>query len=215
MRIVSVLVAVTIALAGGATGGVTGGAAGARDLPQLFDVRGVATDDVLNIRAAPTASATIIGALPPDARGIEVVARNAAATWGQVNTGEQSGWVSLRYMEPRGVHIDHYNLPVGLSCFGTEPFWSLRNQGGSFDYSTPEIPGRALDIRVAQDSGLAEDLRRMVQFSGIDGPATAFIYPAACSDGMSDRAYGLSIGVMMSPGGRLLNGCCSLARSRF
>lgn len=204
MGIVSVLIAAMIALAGSV--------AAARDLPQLFDVHGVAADDVLNIRAAPTASAPIIGGLAPDARRIEVVARNAAGTWGQVNTDEQSGWVSLRYMAPRGVHIDHYNLPVGLSCFGTEPFWSLRNQGGRLDYSTPEILGRALEIWIAQDSGLADDLRRMVQFNGIGGPATAYIYPAACDDGMSDRVYGLAIGVMMSPDSPLLHGCCSLSR---
>ena len=47
----------------------------------MFDVTGVAANDVLNIRAAPDASAEIIGTLSPNARDIEVVllfgARNA------------------------------------------------------------------------------------------------------------------------------------------
>lgn len=183
---------------------------GAQPLPALHDVQGVAADDVLNIRAEPSAQASIIGTLAPDAQGVEVVARNAAGTWGQINIGEQAGWVSLRYLALRGVHIDHYNLPVGLRCFGTEPFWSLRNAGGAWDYQTPDMLREGLEISIAQDSGIAEDLRRMVLFNGLGGPASAFIYPAACSDGMSDRAFGLAIGVMMSPSAPLLSGCCSL-----
>lgn len=184
----------------------------AQPLPALYHVQGVAADDVLNIRAEPTTSAPIIGTLAPDARGIEVVARNAAGTWGQVNTGEQSGWVSLRFMARSGVHIDHYNLPVGLRCFGTEPFWSLENTGGAWAYRTPEASRDGLEIWIAQDTGIAEDLRRMVLFNGMGGPATAFIHPAECNDGMSDRAYGLAIGVMLSPSALLLSGCCSLTR---
>ncbi len=184
----------------------------AQPLPALYDVQGVAADDVLNIRAEPSARAAIIGRLAPDARGIEVVAHNVAGTWGQINTGERSGWVSLRYMALRGVHIDHYNLPVGLRCFGTEPFWSLENTDGAWSYRTPEMTRDGLEIRVAQDTGIPEDLRRMVQFNGLGGPATGFIYPAECNDGMSDRAYGLAIGVMMSPSAPLLSGCCSLTR---
>lgn len=191
---------------------VIGTGVAAQPLPALYDVQGVAADDVLNIRTGPSARAQIIGGLAPDARGIEVVARNAAGTWGQINTGEQSGWVSLRYMALRGVHIDHYNLPVGLRCFGTEPFWSLENTGGAWDYRTPDMSREGLEIWIAQDSGISEDLRRMVLFNGLGGPATGFIYPAQCNDGMSDRAYGLAIGVMMSPSAPLLSGCCSLSR---
>lgn len=188
------------------------GLAQAQSLPQLHDVAGVAADDVLNIRAEPTASAPIIGTLAPDARGVEVVAVNAAGTWGQVNTGEASGWVNLRYMAARGVHIDHYNLPVGLSCYGTEPFWSVQNIGGALHFDTPDAPARDLDIWQAQDSGIPDDLRRMIQMSGIGGPATAFLYPAACNDGMSDRAFGLAISLMTAPDAPLLSGCCTLSR---
>lgn len=181
-------------------------------LPQLHDVTGVAAGDVLNIRAAPSASSQIIGAFDRDARGIEVVAQNPAGTWGQVNTGERAGWVSLRYMAARGVMIDHYNLPDGLRCFGTEPFWSLSNAGGALRYRTPETPARDLPIRIAQDNGLVDDLRRMIRFAGPDGPGVAFVYPATCNDGMSDRVFGLSIGAMLGPDSPMLTGCCSLTR---
>ncbi len=191
---------------------LTGAAVSAQTLPQLYDVQNVASDDVLNIRAEPSASTPIIGTLAHDARGVEVVAVNDTGTWGQVNSGEASGWVNLRYMAVRGVHIDNFNLPVGLFCFGTEPFWSLQNIGGAMHFDRMDMAGLDMDLWIAQDSGIAEDLRRMVHMAGIGGPATAFIYPAACNDGMSDRSYGLAISLMTSPSAPLLSGCCTLSR---
>ena len=43
---------------------------------------------------------------------------------------------------------------------------------------------------------------------------TALIARAACSDGMSDRAYGLSATVILgaAPDARQMSGCCSLGR---
>ena len=184
----------------------------AQPLPQLYDVTGVGVGDQLNIRAEPSADAAPLGTLPRDARAIEVVALNEAGTWGQVNTAEASGWVNMRYMDERGVHIDHYNLPDGLFCMGTEPFWSAQNIGGRLHYDTPDAPARDMDIWIAQDSGIEGDLRRMLQFAGIGGSGMGFIYPAACSDGMSDRAYGLAISLMTAPDAPMLSGCCTLSR---
>ena len=189
---------------------VTG--AQAQPFPQLSDVQDVAANDVLNIRAAPSASAQIIGTLAHDDQSIEVVAANEAGDWGRVNTGEGSGWVNLRYMSAGRVHIDNYNLPDGLFCFGTEPFWSASNIGGALHYDTPDAPGQDMPVWIAQDSGIAEDLRRMVHMGGIGGQATAFIYPASCNDGMSDRAYGLAISLMTAPNAPLRSGCCTLSR---
>lgn len=183
----------------------------AQPLPQLYDVSGVAAGDVLNIRAAPSADAVIVGALAPDARGIEVVAQDPAGRWGQVNSGDGAGWVALRFMAARGVVIDADNLPVGLRCFGTEPFWSPDNIGGALRFSGPDM-ARELPLWIAQDGGPAGDLRRMIRFAGLNGPGVAFLYPAACSDGMSDRAYGLAISAMMGQDSPLFSGCCSLTR---
>jgi len=188
------------------------GGAQAQPFPQLYDVQDVAASDALNIRAEPSASAAIIGTLAHDARNIEVVEASEAGNWGRVNSGEGAGWVNLRYMTARGVHIDNYNLPDGLFCFGTEPFWSASNIGGAVHYDTPDAPGQDMPVWIAQDSGIADDLRRMVHMGGIGGQATAFIYPASCNDGMSDRAYGLAISLMTAPDAPLRSGCCTLSR---
>ena len=64
--------------------------------PALYDVTGVDSADVLNIRSEPGAAGDVIGALPPDAQNVEVIRDNDGhATWGLINTGEGTGWVSL------------------------------------------------------------------------------------------------------------------------
>lgn len=182
----------------------------AQEYPQLFNVIDVASDDVLNIRQEPSASSDVIGTFAPDATGVEVIILNNTLRWGLVNHNEGTGWVFMRYMQGQGQPIDHYNMPVGLSCYGTEPFWSLYSEDGIWHYDSLNDPPAELEIDIAQDSGIAQDFRRMVRLTGPDGPATAFIYPATCNDGMSDLAFGLSISLMTGPSAPMLNGCCSL-----
>ena len=62
---------------------------------------GVAANDLLNIRAAPSANAEIIGTLSPRARHIEVVGYDDTGRWAQINTGEISGWAALRFLAYR------------------------------------------------------------------------------------------------------------------
>ena len=88
-------------------------------LPTLFDVTDVADDDVLNIRTRPSAGAEILGSLAPDARGVEVVAHDASGRWAQINTGEHSGWVALRYLAYRTDVWEPGALPEALRCIGT------------------------------------------------------------------------------------------------
>ena len=184
----------------------------AQDDPQLYSVTGVGAEDVLNLRSAPSASAPVVGTLPPTATGIEVTARTATRRWGRVNTAEGVAWAALRFLAAEGRAIDNYNLPVGLRCFGTEPFWSLDNMGGTLRYTALDAPTQDFTVTIAQDTGIGNDLRRMILLSGPDGPATAYLHPAECSDGMSDRLFALSLSFMPGPDAPLLTGCCSLSR---
>ena len=59
-------------------------------------VRGVAANDVLNIRERPNASSAIRGYIPPNACGVEV--RNRSGNWYRVVYGGTSGWVNGRYL---------------------------------------------------------------------------------------------------------------------
>jgi uncharacterized membrane protein len=183
----------------------------AQDHPQLYAVTNVAAGDVLNVREAASGTATIIGELANDATGVEVLKLNATRRWGKINVDEGTGWVAMRFLEPMGRPIDHFNLPVGLRCLGTEPFWSLTHGDGALQLTPMDGGPTTLTVELAQDTGIPNDLRRLLDLRSPDGPASGFIYPATCSDGMSDRIYGLSISLNSGPGTPLLSGCCTLA----
>lgn len=190
-----------------------GGAAAAQGLPALHDVTGVAAGDALNVRSGPAPDAPVIGTLAPDATGIEVVAIDATGGWARHNLGEGAGWSALRYLAARPGQWQPGEVPASLSCFGTEPFWSLRREDGTMVVEIPEVR-RVLDSETALDAGIPGDPRRALVLAGATTRITATVTPAACSDGMSDRAFGLAAMVVLQEEKAvpmLLTGCCSIA----
>lgn len=178
------------------------------DYPALYDVTGVTAGDVLNIRSGPSATAPVIGMFQPNETGIEVIATDPGGSWGQVNTGEMAGWTSLRYLNRQDGNPD-YAFAQNLQCFGTEPFWSLdlmQGQGATLAFlGEPDqsLPAGLLNI---------SENRRDRFVTGLGAKALVVVSRGACSDGMSDRQYGLSVDlVILEPGIRLLSGCCSLS----
>lgn len=186
--------------------------------PALHDVVGVAADDVLNIRAEPSATSEIIGTLAHDAQGIEVIRPNDDFTWVQVNTGERSGWVSFSYLVPQPGQW--YGLfPEIRQCYGTEPFWSLQMTGdGTVRYASQD--GDAFE-GIESERWTSDNRRDRYAFSarlantgGLgDAEVLAKLSIEECSDFMSDRAYGIGIDLLIGniTGARMLSGCCSLA----
>lgn len=171
-------------------------------LPTLFDVADVAMDDVLNIRLQPDAGSPVIGTLPPDAKGVEVVEERRG--WGRVNSGEGSGWVSMRYLTYRVDVWEPGALPEHFRCIGTEPFWSVKAEGGEVVYDTPEGAERQ-QLRAVLDTGIFRYPTRAVLGETLTLVAT----PQICSDGMSDRIYGLSATLIRDgEQPQMLNGCC-------
>ena len=187
--------------------------AAAQDLPALFDVTDVATDDVLNVRDRPEAGAGLVGTLAHDARDIEVVTTRGA--WGRVNVGERAGWVAMRFLDRQPGSWQDFDAP--LDCFGTEPFWDATLS----PFAASRLGGlgmasRTLDPRVDTGPlGPGGASRRIVMFSTPDGAMTALVETNACNDGMSDRNFGLSIALAadrLAGGGSggTLYGCCTL-----
>jgi uncharacterized membrane protein len=177
--------------------------------PGLFDVTGVASNDVLNVRAGPGGSHEKIGALSHDAKNVEIVALSESGTWGQTNVGEGSGWVSMRYLA--AVPEDDYALSWSLSCFGTEPFWNLNViQGQSAVFDSPEGT-QTFGAGLVQGASGRPD-RFWLRGGSSNTEFTSVIRKQTCSDGMSDRMFGLDIDLLVTGGGDvvLLSGCCSL-----
>lgn len=178
--------------------------------PALFDVTGVAANDVLNVRAAPDPNAEKIGELTPDARGVEVIAPNPRQTWGQVNVNGRTGWASLHFLQRQpgqwqGAMIER------ARCFGTEPFWSMTRNGNAVSWSTPD--GRPDGSVEAELESLARRDMSGLIYRLTDGSRGHLVMTLeSCSDGMSDYTYGIGAALTHDLDGspELVAGCCSL-----
>jgi uncharacterized membrane protein len=174
--------------------------------PALHKVTGVAADDMLNIRAAPDAAAEVIGTLAADATGVEVLAE--VDGWGLVNTGDRSGYVAMRFLT-RTDGPDWNALEPPLTCLGTEPFWTLQidAKAGETRFQTPEDEEARIAPITASWPALPWSQSAAIALP--DG--IAVLAPAECSDGMSDRAYGIAADLFLTgPDRTRLSGCCRL-----
>lgn len=189
-------------------------AAQVHDYPALYRVTGVAATDVLNVRAGPGANHQIIGSFAPNQTNVEVVGTTEDHRWGRVIIGETSGWSSMRYLTRTGPDWNA-GLPTPLYCFGTEPFWSYERLigGGNLNSVTMAAPVPFAELWSGPAAGRGPQTFGMVMDSG-NSTMTAFIRRGICSDGMSDRDYGIIAYFLRSgPGGsELLEGCCTLSR---
>lgn len=183
----------------------------ANDLPALYSVSDVGKNDVLNIRSAPSAGSPTIGSLPSNAANVEVVETDATGRWGRINTGEGTGWIALRFAT-RQSGQDATNT---TRCFGTEPFWSL-DLGSDARLTRlnasveTRVIGSVQHLRAAGRS----DRFGIVARSQEQGPVlTGVLRRELCSDGMSDRLYGLGVDLVIIEAGAVeqIAGCCTIA----
>ena len=175
--------------------------------PALHDVTRVASDDVLNIREQPSADARVIGTLAPDATGVEVVAVQDG--WAVVNTAEGAGFASMQFLK-RADDLDWSLLKSPLVCQGTEPFWSLQIDPANWAarFRAPDDPtARALPVTTTWPALTASGAAAVELPEGV-----LVLTPAECSDGMSDRRFGIATDLFLTVSGRggRLSGCCRL-----
>lgn len=177
-------------------------------LPAFYDVAGVAVDDSLNVRLEPGADAPIVGKLAPDATDLQVVLLSLEGNWAYLNLGEQSGWVSRRFLERQLPEKDRYGLPPTLSCFGTEPFWSVDFTPEGLTLTTPE--GSTTHAITATAPSREHVMLNVMGFRfewrDSDQTVTGHILPGLCNDGMNSAVFGLHYVDTRSA----TKGCCSL-----
>ncbi|MBY6141576.1 peptide-binding protein [Leisingera daeponensis] len=194
--------------------------AAAQEFPALYSVTGVAADDMLNIRSAPQADAEIIGTLAPDQTGVEVIRPDTSGKWGLVNSREQSGWTAPRFLDRTPVGDWYQQRNQALDCFGTEPFWSL-TLDETPNLTTPDDPDirftlaarEAASGRSGKAGFHAVNLRHSKYPDSEPASLSGTLTAQHCSDGMSDRTFGITIDMLqLRAGGKMdvLTGCCSL-----
>lgn len=190
------------------------GPVAAETWPALHDVTGVAGNDVLNLRAEPSARSAVVGTLSPVARGVEVTALSADGKWGRVLAGEGVGWAAMRFLV-RQPGPDWTAGQAVLACYGTEPFWSadVDLPAGVIRYEDMGGSRAVLPVAWARPAAGVFGLLGL----GLDEGGFATLQSGDCSDGMSDRIMGLSLVLFRPDGGAAdgfvgLSGCCTLAR---
>ena len=181
--------------------------------PALYDVTGVASDDVLNVRAGAGASHPIIEALAYNDRHIEIIELSTDGKWGLIGYPERNGWASMRYLV-RQSGQGGPNLPRPLSCGGNEPFWGIQFSRNGNEFSEP---GQMPHILPTFWEGIPDGMWPIaygIKMARGGDEINAVITRSQCSDGMSDKTYGFEINALLSGalGNRMLNGCCSLQR---
>lgn len=185
--------------------------AAAQNLPALYSVTDVAADDTLNIRSGPSVDFEIVGKLQPDATGIEVVDTNDEGDWGLIAMDEGRGWVALRYLR-RAEGQPANGLPRTLNCTGTEPFWSFSlTPDRKAEFARPE---KTIAFNSVLDVQSRNRTDRYALFAdGGDVVVTSMVGRNLCSDGMSDRPYGLSIDLLVTDETTVsvYSGCCSVS----
>ncbi|PZX15495.1 SH3 domain-containing protein [Celeribacter halophilus] len=180
-------------------------------LPAVFTVTGVAADDMLWVRDAPSVTGARLGGLTPNS----VVSLNARASedWGQITLNGQIGYVHMGYLTraaESGGTTTVNGFPLGLTCRGTEPFWTLTiAQDRSVEY-TSLING-------------ADPITSLTQTTPAIGGGYPYTFGAqrysgtldqtSCSDGMSDITYSMSLILNRAISGgqtETLYGCCNV-----
>lgn len=177
----------------------------AEPVPALKRVRGVEPSDTLNVRAEPSAASEDIGDLEPGA-AIEVLDFSSDQAWARIVWEEGNGWVAKRYLEDLTRPRLSSGLPLGLSCSGTEPFWSLQlDASGALAYQAGDEENQT-DISWSAVSRNAGDTRYAFGGSVLEG----VLRREQCTDGMSDRDYGWSLDLLIRRDTtQLLSGCCT------
>ena len=100
-----------------------------------------------------------------------------------------------------------------LVCFGNEPSWSLRFEGGGrATLLLPDCKPVDYQGRETRLDFLRERAWRGTPAGGKGGVVVAFLRESPCSDNMSDTTHPVSTRVSM-PDGRLLAGCCRIPAS--
>ncbi|PRY23054.1 hypothetical protein CLV78_105106 [Aliiruegeria haliotis] len=179
-------------------------------MPALYKVTGVASDDTLNVRAGPFSGADKLDELAHDATGIEVIALNEEATWGQIGSPETNGWVSMAYLT--AMPDTAPGIPPGMSCGGTEPFWGITFHGATADYSDPVESFPSLSVTTARSAIRSDPAQFGFEAATPTGRISGSIDATRCSDGMSDREFGWRVILLRrdADGASLERGCCTL-----
>lgn len=180
-------------------------------LPAVFTVTGVASNDRLWVRDEPHATGARIGGLSPNS--VVQITGRVSDDWGQITLNGQIGYVHMNYLtraSDSGGGTTVNGFPLGLSCRGTEPFWTLSIAGDRTVEYTSLINGTDPITSLTQTTPALSG-----GYPYVFGAQryTGTLNQEFCSDGMSDTDYSMSL-ILTRAGSagtvETLYGCCNV-----
>lgn len=156
------------------------------------------------LRENPRATSALIDRLPDEVTTVEVTGLSENGDWARILHLEGNAWMPLEALTAMNVTGGPFENP--LFCAGTEPFWSLKTQGDTLILEEMGAPAETFSDLTTMTSANTTT-HHVAQSEGL----TVLLRGAECSDGMSDRTYGLATDIILprSDAG-LLSGCCTL-----
>ncbi|MEM9792357.1 MAG: hypothetical protein AAF848_05395 [Pseudomonadota bacterium] len=171
------------------------------DIPGLYSVN---PDAPRALRENPRATSVISDRLPDERDTVEVTELSDNGDWARILHGEGNAWMPLDALSALETTGGRFENP--LYCAGTEPFWTLRTENDALVFDEMGEPSANFEVQTRATSGntTAHEL-------AVADSLSVIVRAAACSDGMTDRSYGLSVNlVLRGAQTQLLSGCCTL-----
>ncbi len=183
--------------------------------PSLYRVTGLKNGEPLNVRSGPSTKFEDIGDLTIDSDPVEIIELDSTGKWARFVWSGSSGWASIKYLKQfDSPKLAGTEVPVGLYCTGTEPFWKyeiLDQKNIRLNILGNDKPISALLDTVSSSVNHLTFPVAIVASTNSES-ITSLLRPDRCSDGMSDRIFDWSVDILLqrNTSTTLLSGCCRL-----
>ena len=183
----------------------------AQNLSAYYQVIELEGDDHLNVRAEPSSASEDIGDLASGSKPYEILETDSTGQWGKIIWLEGTGWVALSFMQQIEVEkLASTELPVGLTCVGAKPFWTLEITSQKVGVISTQEEVKPMNIVHAATSRNGKQFPIAVELQTNNNTATTTLRRAQCSDGMGGLRYNWAADVVVKPQFTLLSWCCTL-----
>jgi uncharacterized membrane protein len=107
------------------------------------------------------------------------------------------------------VPLAENEIRLPLACYGAEPFWNITVEQSNANYATPENLSRPMTVQ--RSSSATNGFTFLLSEEGAPLTHTLVARANTCSDGMSDRAFGISalLHMQTDEGNYVHQGCCT------
>ena len=176
-----------------------------------YQVADLIDSNHVNVRAEPTADSEDLGDIASGSKPYEIIETDPSGDWGRILWLEATGWVALRFMEPIQVEqLAKTEVPVGLVCAGTEPFWTFEIQSQQSALLTTSESTQSLSVTNAESSRNYAAFPAAVELQSDNYSAVSVLRRSQCADGMSEINYSWTVDIVKQPELEVLSGCCFL-----